>query len=651
MIEKHLDEQKILASEQKGCVRGSKGVHEQLIIDQVITEQAKRKRRNIAVSWIDYQKAYDSVPHEWLLKVLKIYKINPTIQRFLKNTMRTWKTRLCVKTKQCSIETDFIHVKKGIFQGDTWSPKWFTIALNPLSQILNETKCGYKVNNNTSITHLLYVDDLKLFAPDEKKLASLIETTALFSEDIGMSFGVSKCATLIIKKGTLQIQKEINLPISRLELPVVTDDHPYKYLGLEQVLTMEPTRLKEGIQRKVWSRTNKILRSDLNGKNTIKAINSWALPVITHTFGILSWSRTDIEKVERGIRVRMTRNLYHHPRACIERLYLPRKIGGRGLLSLKYLHSKLTLDLRNHFLEMARNDTFIKGIVKEDTFSPLQLNKELILNEHASHRVKQLNQWRTKVLHGRYLKDLELCHSHSNKWLLKCYLYGETEGFYFAIQDQVVKTRNYQKFIMKQNVDDICRACHQKSETIQHITAGCSVLAPTDYLSRHNLTAGIIHQQIVKFYGLNVEEENTLYYKYKPISILENEEVKILWDTSIITDHIIKHNRPDIVLIVKKTKMVKFIDIAHPLDHNVNEKYAEKLNKYKELAGEVKRIWKMDSVEIIPIIISVNGLVKLPVINNLKNLQMEDNILNKIMKNVVLETCRIVRKFIDEESN
>ena len=96
--------------------------------------------------------------------------------------------------------------------------------------------------------------------------------------------------------------------------------------------------------------------------------------------------------------------------------------------------------------------------------------------------------------------------------------------------------------------------------------------------------------------------------------------------------------------------MVKFIDIAHPLDHNVNEKYAEKLNKYKELAGEVKRIWKMDSVEIIPIIISVNGLVKLPVINNLKNLQMEDNILNKIMKNVVLETCRIVRKFIDEES-
>jgi len=38
----------------------------------------------------------------------------------------------------------------------------------------------------------------------------------------------------------------------------------------------------------------------------------------------------------------------------------------------------------------------------------------------------------------------------SNKWLTNAELFPETEGFLTAIQDQIVLTRNYKKYILKQ---------------------------------------------------------------------------------------------------------------------------------------------------------------------------------------------------------
>ena len=73
-------------------------------------------------------------------------------------------------------------------------------------------------------------------------------------------------------------------------------------------------------------------------------------------------------------------------------------------------------------------------------------------------------------------------------------MFTETEDFLTAIQDQAILTRNYKKYILKQpNIDELCRRCGKESETIQHITAACEQLAPTEYLKRHDGLAKIIH--------------------------------------------------------------------------------------------------------------------------------------------------------------
>ena len=45
----------------------------------------------------------------------------------------------------------------------------------------------------TRMNHLLFTDDLKLFAKSNDQINSLVNTVYTFSEDIGMEFGIKKC--------------------------------------------------------------------------------------------------------------------------------------------------------------------------------------------------------------------------------------------------------------------------------------------------------------------------------------------------------------------------------------------------------------------------------------------------------------------------
>ena len=58
----------------------------------------------------------------------------------------------------------------------------------------------------------MYMDDIKLFATYEKELETLIHTVTIYSQDIGMEFGIEKCATLVMKSGKRHTTDGIELP-------------------------------------------------------------------------------------------------------------------------------------------------------------------------------------------------------------------------------------------------------------------------------------------------------------------------------------------------------------------------------------------------------------------------------------------------------
>ncbi len=65
----------IFSDEQKGCHKRTRGTLELLYIDQHIFNESKTRRKNLAMAWIDYKKAYDMVPKSWIQHCLKMYKI------------------------------------------------------------------------------------------------------------------------------------------------------------------------------------------------------------------------------------------------------------------------------------------------------------------------------------------------------------------------------------------------------------------------------------------------------------------------------------------------------------------------------------------------------------------------------------------------
>jgi hypothetical protein len=132
------------------------------------------------------------------------------------------------------------------------------------------------------------------------------------------------------------------------------------------------------------------------------------------------------------------------------------------------------------------------AVVKaDDRYAPLDIfranENELATGKEYTNKVKR--QWSQKALHGRNPYDLsqQYIDIASNKWLTSADLFAETEGFLTAIQDQVILKRNYKKYILEQlNFDELCRRCGKESEKIQHITAACEQLAPTEYVKIHD---------------------------------------------------------------------------------------------------------------------------------------------------------------------
>ena len=157
----------------------------------------------------------------------------------------------------------------------------------PLSIILRKTGLGYQPSKNgPKISHLLYMDDLKLYSKTSSKLESLLNTVRIFSNDIEMEFGLDKCATLVLNKGKPTQLENVKLPNNEI-IKGLSLQESYKYLGILQGDNIKHNQVKEKTSKEYLKRLRKILKSKLNGGNSIKAINSWAVPAIRYTAGII----------------------------------------------------------------------------------------------------------------------------------------------------------------------------------------------------------------------------------------------------------------------------------------------------------------------------------------------------------------------------
>ena len=157
-----------------------------------------------------------------------MFGVAENIKSLLVNSMEKWKVMLCSGNS----ELGEAEIKRDIFQGDSLSPLVFVLALTLLSLILRKAKATYEFSESKEeINHLLFMDDLKLYSRSEKGLDSLVQTVRVFSEDIGIEFGIEKCATLVTENRKIVKSVGIELPNGKV-IKSLQEGEIYKYLGI-----------------------------------------------------------------------------------------------------------------------------------------------------------------------------------------------------------------------------------------------------------------------------------------------------------------------------------------------------------------------------------------------------------------------------------
>ena len=668
-MSEHLNRNKLVPNEQKGCAKNTYGCIDQLLIDSMVTNIAKSSQRNLSMCWIDYSKAFDSVPHDYIMKILKIHQFDQKIQNFYKHCMPRWKTTLNLKSQTEVVTTDVIDINTGIFQGDIPSPICFILSLLPLTFLLNETKLGFSVENGIKINHLLFMDDIKLYASNDNQLESLVKTVNIFSDDISMKFGIKKCNKITILKGR---QRETNNNINTNEGESITElniGKTYKYLGFAQSNEIKQRDIKNNLKNEYFTRVKKILKTELNSKNLITALNTLAVPAITYGFAVLDWSETELAEVDRRTRKLLQYKKALHKQSSVDRLYLPRKEGGRGLVNITSLYKRTIINTYHYLCNT--NEPLLKATLKwsqtrgqksiktkaiiycnevnEDINQLLRLPKESLKSKlKNSFMLKRLKSLQESPLHGQYYREIiqpHISREQTLAWVPKSNLKAASESTIFAIQEQAISTNYIKKHIHKTCDNDICRLCKRFPETIFHITSGCPELAPNVYTTRHNNVASYIYIALLAYTGLL--DENLKWFQIKPNPVLENDRYKLLWDLSIQTDHQLMHNKPDIVYIDKKEKLTYIIDIAIPMDSNIAEKRFEKIRNYTDLAIEIKSMWNLNEVVVIPIIIGCTGTIHRELSNDISklNINLNERDIIKMQEITILGTNYVWRHF------
>ena len=205
----YLEREKLLPEDQKGCKRGSRGTKDQLLIDKTVLKDCKERHTDLSMAWIDYKKVYDFVPHSWINECMEMFGIAENVRNLLKTSMEQCKLSLTSNGE----DLGEVNVKRGIFQGDSLSPLLFLLSTLPLSLILRKVNAYYEWGKKDyKLNHLLYMDDLKLFAKSEEQIDTLVRTVHVFSTDIGMQFGMKKCGILTMKRGKVVRCEGVMLP-------------------------------------------------------------------------------------------------------------------------------------------------------------------------------------------------------------------------------------------------------------------------------------------------------------------------------------------------------------------------------------------------------------------------------------------------------
>ena len=193
-----------------------------LLWDKACTQAAKISRSTNYSIWYDFSKAYDSVSHVQLRRLVNSLPVHVEVRNLIKNMMIKWAVIIEVgKTK-----IPAIRVKRGVYQGDSMSSLLFILST---AYIINSIKTNFEITKAAKGKQqiMTYMDGIKVHAPNKKAADLITEKLKKTAADLSLALNIQKCE--IFNNKEQEADNDIEDNDEEISFLPITRDH-YKYL-------------------------------------------------------------------------------------------------------------------------------------------------------------------------------------------------------------------------------------------------------------------------------------------------------------------------------------------------------------------------------------------------------------------------------------
>ena len=272
----------------------------------------------------------------------------------------------------------------------------FVLALIAISLIVRKVKAASEFSQNKEkINNLLFMVDLMLHNQSERGLDSVVQIVCVFSEDVGIDFGGEKFAMLVMMKGKIVNSVVLEFPDGKV-IKLIQEGESYKYLRILEADRFLKEEMMLNVSKEYMKMLRKVLKSNLNDENLVSGVNTWAVSLLRYSVAVVSWRKSKMQPIDRGTRKLFTIHGALDPKSDVDRLYIPRKKGGRGLISIEDI---IELAVRGLEVYVHGSKDGLIHAGRGDKIDGLEGATVLKI----SKKEKRLDDWEENVLHGQCL--------------------------------------------------------------------------------------------------------------------------------------------------------------------------------------------------------------------------------------------------------
>ena len=291
-----------------------------------IIQYSINNNKNLFVLYIDFKKAFDSVEHWAIYKMLSDYGISDKLKQNIMSLYTSLRAEINMPYGNI-----IININRGVRQGDGLSTLLYILFINQLIYNIEKKNKGIKFSNDKesiNIATIVFVDDLKILTDNEENMTSLFQVTKDFCEYFKIDINVIK--TKLASRNNLAI----NLKWKGEEITNIGEEGLYKDLGILTNLKLDFTKQQNNIEKITIFNLYRIKRLKITVKQHIDVINKMIHPVITYTTSIIPFTDKYMHNLEEKICKSVKNKVKVIPRSIKERFYLKESQGGWNLKNI-----------------------------------------------------------------------------------------------------------------------------------------------------------------------------------------------------------------------------------------------------------------------------------------------------------------------------